>query len=85
MTYATNILAQVYGGGTYDSGAYQGSTSSGTSTGSGSGSAAGGILTNTGFDLLLVATVAITIVFVALLVHFWRRPSKKLPTEPSAS
>ena len=74
MQYLTNSFAATYdtcayGVSTYENGSCQ-------TSGSGSGSSAGGLLTNTGFDLLLVATMACAIVFVALVVRFWKRPAK---------
>jgi len=82
MKYVINILGQVYGGCEYGSSSYQNSTcqtgaASGSAAGGGSNSAAGGILTNTGFDLLLAGTLAVTIIFVALLVRFWKRPKRE--------
>lgn len=79
-------------GDTYSCGAYGASTySNGTCTSSGgggtSGSGSSGVLSNTGFDLLLVATLAMTIIFIALVVRFWKRPGKKSagPAEPSTN
>jgi hypothetical protein len=66
------LFAQVYDGGTYDSSTYGNGTVTGNS----------GVLTNTGFDLLVLATIAVTLIFIAMLVRFWKRPSKnKLSTD----
>ena len=69
------IFASTYGSGTYNTSTYNGATN--TSTGStGGGSAGGSVLTNTGFDIAAAITVACVIVFVALVVRFWKRPAK---------
>lgn len=81
MTYViNNYFAQTYGGCAYSSSTYQnGSCSAGTSTGtSASTGSSGGLLTNTGFDIALAVTIACTIIFVALLVRFWKRPARKV-------
>ncbi len=78
-------------GDTYSCGAYGASTySNGTCTSSGGGGTSGGtsssgVLSNTGFDLLLVATLAVTIIFVALVVRFWKRAGKKSTTPNTSS
>lgn len=74
----TNLFATTYGCGTYGSGTYDNATCAGSTTGSTTGN--GSILTNTGFDLLLVATLAVTIIFIALVVRLYKRPAKKPPT-----
>ncbi len=88
MYYVTNFFAQAYGACTYDSGSYQNDSCSAStptapgstdSTSGTSGSAAsggpltGGILTNTGFDIAVAVTLASAIMFVALLVRFWKQ------------
>lgn len=78
MKYYT--FAQAYGSGDYGDCTYndQGQCvpvaggSSGGSNGSGETSN-GGALANTGIDLLILATLACLIIFVSLLVRFWRR------------
>lgn len=77
----TNILASTYGCGTYGSGTYENNACASTTAGGSTGS--GSVLTNTGFDLLLVATLAVTIIFIALIVRFWKRPNKKPPAQES--
>jgi len=75
MSYLTNI-ASTDGSGNYGSSVYDGASSSTSTTGTGSssGSAAGGsVLTNTGFDILLAATLACVIIFAALIVKFWKQ------------
>lgn len=83
MQYYTNIFAQTYGSGAYGSSTYENGTtvtsgSAGTSS-AGGGSGTTGVLTDTGFDILLAVTVACVIVFAALVVRFWKRPAKKSP------
>ena len=78
MHYTTYLLASTYGGGTYDSSTYQsGTITSGTSNGASTNSSAGGILTNTGFDLLLAATIAASLALAAIVIRFYKRPNKK--------
>jgi len=79
QNYRTFYFADSYGQGTYGCGEYDSSSttscaasSGGNSTGSGSGS-----LVDTGMMIVLVATVACAIVFISLLVRFWRRPARK--------
>jgi len=77
MQYLTDSFAATYGTCAYGVSTYEnGTCQTSTSGGSASGSSAGGLLTNTGFDLLLVATMACAIVFVSLVVRFWKRPAK---------
>jgi hypothetical protein len=75
MTYYTNIFAQTYGAGTYGSSTYQSGTT--TATGKVAPGTSGGVLTNTGFDILLAVTLACAIVFMALTVRLWRKPAQK--------
>lgn len=72
-SYMYSIFAQAYGEGAYGSSTYQNGTVTSTTTSGGTN----GTLTDTGFDVLLIATVACVVIFVALLVRFWRRPAKK--------
>jgi hypothetical protein len=74
-------FASTYGSGAYDATTYNGSstvpvaaTTSNTasgSTGKTANSSTGGSLTNTGFDLVLIASLACIIMFIALIVKFW--------------
>ena len=66
-------FASTYGSGNYNSSTYNGTTGSSTGT---DGSGAGGILTNTGFDVLLAVTLACLIIFVALIARFWHSKPK---------
>jgi hypothetical protein len=59
-------LAQAYGAGTYDSCTYGGKC---TGTASTSGN---GLLANTGLVVAIIITAACFIIFLALLVRFWR-------------
>lgn len=63
-------IAATYGSGSYDSATYGGNTTSSTGT---SGTGTTGQLADTGFGVLAFVTVACLIIFVALLVRFWRR------------
>jgi len=83
MQYITNIFAQTYGSGDYGNSTYQNGTTTTTgSTGSGSagGGTSGGVLTDTGFDILLAATLACVLLFTAVVVRFWKRPAKNPST-----
>lgn len=76
---AYSIFAQTYGEGAYGSSTYQDGatgTATGTTTTGGS-TTSGGALTDTGFDVLVIATIACAVIFAALIVRFWRRPTKK--------
>lgn len=72
MYYINNYLAVVYGGGKYATNVYSSSGDSSTA------SSAGSSLTNTGFDITLIITIASVILLAAVLVRFWKRPSKNL-------
>ena len=74
--YMYSIFAQAYGEGAYGSSTYQDGTIGSSTTTTASGGT-NGALTDTGFDVLLIATIACVVIFVALLVRFWRRPAKK--------
>lgn len=76
MYYLTNF-AQAYGEGNYGTSTYQDGDATGAVGTSTSGGSSGGLLTDTGFDILVVATIACFVIFAALLVRFWRKPSKK--------
>jgi hypothetical protein len=79
MQYDTTLFAQAYGACSYGASTYQNGSCQTTTTtgGSSGGSSAGGVLTNTGFDILLIVTLACTIILAAVLVRFWKRPAKK--------
>lgn len=90
--YYTVNFAQAYGESAYGDCVYNdttscqtsgGSTGSGTGSNSGSGNSAGG-LANTGIMVVAFVTLACLIMFIALVVRLWRRPAKKVATEPIA-
>jgi hypothetical protein len=74
MQYVTNFFAQAYGACNYGTSSYQ--NSSCATTAASGGSSSGGVLTNTGFDIALIVTVACIIALAAVLVRFWKRPAK---------
>jgi hypothetical protein len=78
MQYITNFFGQAYGACSYGSSTYQNGTCQTTTTTTG-GSSSNSLLTNTGFDILLIVTIACFLAFVALLVRFWKRPKKQPP------
>lgn len=75
--YVAQTVASTYGSGGYDTSVYNGApttvSSGGTTTPTGSSSGGGSPLANTGFDVLLVMTLACVVVFAALVVRFLRR------------
>jgi hypothetical protein len=76
MHYA--FFATTYGQNQYNTNNYNGTLTTGSSGGGSAGGSAGGAsLTNTGFDALLVATLAAVILLTALVVRFIKRPAKK--------
>jgi hypothetical protein len=76
MKYTTHNFASVYGAGSYDQSTYSTGTTSATNTSAGAAGSSG-VLANTGFDLILGATIGSVIIFSALVIRFWKKPSKK--------
>ena len=80
MTHISNSLA--YLASAYNTGFYGTSTYNGSSTTSNnviSGNTGSGILTNTGFDVTAIVTIAALILLTAVLVRIWiRQGTKKL-------
>lgn len=78
MSMHYSFFATTYGQSPYNSNNYNGTNTTGSSGGSSSGGSAGGAsLTNTGFDALLVVTLAAVILLTAVVVRFIKRPAKK--------
>jgi hypothetical protein len=74
MNYTLTTFAQVYGACNYGQSTV-GNSTCGTAVAASSGpQASRGLLTNTGFDVILAVTVACAIIFTALVVRFWRGP-----------
>jgi hypothetical protein len=73
LNYRITTFAQVYGACNYGVSTDQNGT---CMTGATTSTSSGGTLSNTGFDVALAIAVASAIIFVALLVRFFRRPSK---------
>ena len=61
------LLASVYNGGSYNSSTYNGQNSSNGSP---------GLLTNTGFDIALIVTIACALSLAALVVRILKRPGR---------
>jgi peptidoglycan/LPS O-acetylase OafA/YrhL len=76
MQYTTHLFAQAYGACSYGGSTYQNSTCQTTTTTT-TGTSGGASLTNTGFDVLLVASLACAIIFAALVIRFWKRPKRQ--------
>lgn len=74
------VFAQAYGEGAYGACTYNNSTSC-TSTSTTSSNS--GVLTNTGFDILLIVTLACALIFTALVVRMARK-SKQAKQTPVA-
>lgn len=83
MQHSYVYLAQVYGDGSYGSSAYSSSTTTGTGTTT-PAATGGSLLTNTGFDVALSATLACVIIFSAVVVRFWKRPTKATNTQQNS-
>ena len=79
--YTTTSVLAAYGDCPYGASAYN-TTTCGTvapatpTTPTPTPAAQGSLLTNTGFDIALAVTLAATIVFVALIVRFIKRPAR---------
>ncbi len=72
------IFAVAYGEGNYSACGYSEQAGSSTTCPTITSSERSG-LANTGIDLLVIATFACLLIFIGLLVRFWRRkPSQKL-------
>jgi len=93
--YWITFFSSTYGSGSYNTSTYNGETQTSTGTGTGTGtntgaggtSGAGGTLVNTGVGILIPITLACLIIFVALIVRFWRRKpvsSAAVKTTPDA-
>lgn len=76
VQFADSYSAGTYGGCTYNSAAVCTSTGAGTGTSGGSG------LVNTGFVVLIIATVACILICAAILVRYWRRARRQPAFEP---
>ncbi len=74
-------FASTYGSGSYNNSTYNGTAS--TSTGADGTSGATGVLANTGFDVIIAVTLACLIIFIALLVRFWRRKPGHNSVQPA--
>jgi hypothetical protein len=71
------FFATAYGENQYNTNNYNGTTATGTATGGSAGGSAGGAgLANTGFDVLLIVTLAAVLMFAAVIVRFIKRPTK---------
>lgn len=85
MQYITTLFGQVYGACAYGGSTTQtGACATAASNSFGGKTSSSNPLTNTGFDILLIVTLACTLMFIALMVRFWRRP-KKQPPDVSAA
>lgn len=86
--YYTINFAQAYGENAYGDCQYNDTTSCTTSGGGGTGgsgtnggTSSGGQLTDTGFAIVAIVTLAAVLMLVAIVVRVWRRSSKKLAPE----
>jgi hypothetical protein len=87
-TYDTST----YDSSTSSSGSASSNNTSGSTTGTTTAATTGstvaastatnkGVLTDTGFDLLLIGSLAAAIICIALIARFWKRPNSKGNTE----
>lgn len=75
MNYLTTTFAYSYNAGSYGGSAYATGSNTSSAQNANQGATANGTLSNTGFDILAVVTIACVIIFAALLIRFWRRSS----------
>lgn len=76
------IFGQAYGEGAYSSCSYNDatcSTSTNTNTGGSTSTGGGDGLANTGFDALVIVTIACALIFVGLLIRIMRRKPRMSP------
>lgn len=87
MRYNYNIFSDVYGAGNFGSNAFSDASSTNTSTTTGSSGSAlnSDALVNTGFDLILGATIGSLIIFSAIVIRLWRKPRKTADPQHSHS
>jgi uncharacterized membrane protein YhiD involved in acid resistance len=78
MNSSLDTIAATYDCGTYGGKSYDNNSCSTTSSTTSSGSS--GVLTNTGFDILLAATLACVNIFIALVVRLRLRRVLKPPS-----
>lgn len=72
------FFATAYGESQYNTNNYNGTTATGTGTGGSAGGSAGGPnLANTGFDVLLVITLAAVLMLTAVVIRFIKRPASR--------
>lgn len=87
--YYTINFAQAYGQDSYGDCQYNDTTacttSGGGNTGTGAGGASGGQLTDTGFAIVAIVTLAAVLMLVAIVVRVWRRSAKTLAPERVAA
>lgn len=62
-------FAQAYGNGPYSSCPYNGCTTTNNTNGGGAN-----LLTNTGFDIAAIITIACLVVAISALIRWWHRP-----------
>lgn len=76
-------FAQAYGECAYGTGAYQENSNCSTATGTQTGTSPNnGVLANTGFAVAVIATLAALLIFLALVVKFWRQKKTAKTKQP---
>lgn len=70
-------FASTYNDSSYGSSSYNGAST--TSTGTNTAGTTGGTspLTNTGFDLVAIVTVASVVLLIAVVIRIWKRPVRR--------
>jgi hypothetical protein len=85
--YYTINFAQAYGEGAYGACEYNDTTSCTTSGGgstggnNNAGTGSGGQLTDTGFAIVAIVTLAAVLMLIAIIVRVWRRSAQKPAAE----
>jgi hypothetical protein len=73
-------FASTYGEGDYNSQTYSGCTTNAqTGVCEPTQASGGNVLVNTGTGILIAVTLAVTIIFISLVIRFFRKPSKQAP------
>ncbi len=67
--YEIRIVGRTDGSGLYGRSTYGGDAAANSPANT-------GVLTNTGFDIILAITIAASLIFAALVIRFWKRSKK---------
>lgn len=70
-------LASTYNDSSYGTSSYNGTSTTGTGTSTTSATGGTSPLTNTGFDLVAIVTVAALVLLVAVVARIWKRSVRR--------